>query len=288
MKNKLAIVVAVVLGLIAVYGFQQVLEKRKDAMQGQMKLIRVAAAGVRISAGKQITSEMLYYDTDKTLGKVVPETAVTGDSIMADDTRVLNQTINRSLERGEPLMWSYFTKPVEKLEQRLDSFERALTLRVDAISGVAGNLVPGSRVDIIGTFPLAIQASAARAPGAVAAAPSPAQAAVAATHTVLLLDNVKILAVDNRTRDEEYVVAAGARVKNYSTITVAVTPQEANLLVYAQQAGTLTMSLRSPIAEAESRVADEITDKNLLDLAADARKAREERAKNDRPIEVMP
>ena len=50
---------------------------------------------------------------------------------------------------------SYFRQPVEKLDKQLHRGERAITLRVDAITGVAYNITPGSHVDIIGTFPLA-------------------------------------------------------------------------------------------------------------------------------------
>lgn len=277
MKNKLALVLAIALGLVAVYGFQRVLQKRQEAIQGQARLVRIVAAGQHIVAGTTITPQMLYVDDDGSEGKIVPENAVTTDNFLVGDTRMVGQTINRTVERGDPLMWSYFRQPVEKLEQRLGSSERALTLRVDAISGVAGNLVPGSRVDIIGTFPVSVQAGGARAPAAAAPA---ASTGTTATHTLLLLDNVKILAVDNRTRDEEYVISAGARVRTYSTITVAVSPLEANLLVYAQQAGALTMALRSPVADTKAAAAQEISDKNLLDLAAAARKEREDRAKS--------
>ncbi len=283
MKNKLALILAVVLGLIAVYGFQKVLQNRQKQYQEKFKPQRIAAAGQHIPAGTVVTPQMLYKDdVDNLPGKVVTESAITADDIMADDLRFIGQPTNRTLERRDPLRWSYFRQPVEKLEQKLNVGERAITLRVDNVTGVAGNLVPGSRVDIIGTFPISTQqGAAARAPGAAAV-----PAGATASHTVLLLDYVRILAVDSRTRDEEYVISGGARVKSYSTITVAVSPLEANLLVYAQQEGGLTMSLRSPVADPkEVAAAQEVSDKNLLDLAAAARKEREERMKSAGPLE---
>ncbi|GEM_PF-760655 len=282
MKNKLALILAVVLGLVAVYGFQKVLQNRQNDFQNKFKPQRIAAAGERITAGTPVLPKMLYKDVDNLPGKIVTESTVTADDIMADDQRFLGQVINKTVERGEPLRWSYFRQPVEKLEQKLNAGERAVTLRVDNVTGVAGNLVPGSRVDVIGTFPTSTQqGAAARAP---AAAGAPMTGATA-SHTVLLLDNVRILAVDSRTHDEEYVISNGARVKSYSTITVAVSPLEANLLVYAQQDGALTMSLRSPVADTNVPEAQDVSDKNLLDLAATARKDRDERLKKQGSLE---
>ena len=284
MKNKLALILAVVLGLIAVYGFQKVLQSRQTEYRDKFKPQRIAAAGQHIPAGATVTPQMLYVDVDNQPGKVVTESVITADDIMASDTRFVGQATNKTLERGDPLRWSYFRQPVEKLEQKLNVGERAITLRVDNVTGVAGNLVPGSRVDIIGTFPISTQQGAsARAPAAAAI-----PAGATANHTLLLLDYVRILAVDSRTRDEEYVISGGARVKSYSTITVAVSPLEANILVYAQQEGGLTMSLRSPVADPkEVAAAQEVSDKNLLDLAATARKEREERLKSQSPLDAF-
>ena len=72
-------------------------------------------------------------------------------------------------------------------------------------------------------------------------------AGAAASRTMLLFQNVTIIAVDNRTRDEDYASSAGGmRSRTYSSVTVAATPQEANVLVFAQQYGTLTLALRPP------------------------------------------
>ncbi len=201
MKNKLALVVAVVLGLIAVYGIARWHQGEKQKYEQKFRTVRVAAAGKRIPAGTVMDRTCLLSEETKD-GKVLlgiekPETAVTGENIMVgDEDRLIGLTINRTVERGDDLLVSYFRQPVEKLDTQLHLGERAITLRVDAITGVAANLTPGSHVDIIGTFPLAQQ------PGA--AAPMKA-AGAAASRTLLLFQNVTIIAVDNRTRDEDFV-----------------------------------------------------------------------------------
>jgi pilus assembly protein CpaB len=283
LKNKLALVVAVVLGLIAVYGVAKLIQGEKQKYEQKFKTVRVAAAGKRIPAGTVLDRTCLLSEESRD-GKVLlgiekPETAVTGENIMVgDEDRLIGLTINRTVERGDDLLVSYFRQPVEKLDTSLHLGERAITLRVDAITGVASNITPGSHVDIIGTFPLAQQA----------AAPMKA-AGAAASRTLLLFQDVTIVAVDNRTRDEDYgPSAAGLRSRTYGSVTVAATPLEANVLVFAQQYGTLTLALRPPADSLPPSGEIEITESNVIKNAEDAEKARQDRLKNSSPIQATP
>ena len=199
--------------------------------------------------------------------------------MVSDEDRLIGLTINRTVERGEDLLVSYFRQPVEKLDTQLHLGERAITLRVDAITGVASNIAPGSHVDIIGTFPLAPQTGAA-----------PMKAAgAAASRTMLLFQNVTIIAVDNRTRDEDYALGRRRmRSRNYSSVTVAATPLEANVLVFAQQYGTLTLALRPPVDSLPPSGQIEINESNVFKNADEAEKARQERLRNSSPIQATP
>ena len=283
MRNKLALVVAVVLGLIAVYGVARMIQGEKQKYEEKFRTVRVAAAGKRIVAGTAIDRSCLLREEMKDgrvlLGIEKPETAVTGENIMVgDEDRLIGLTINRTVERGDDLLVSYFRQPAEKLDTQLHLGERAVTLRVDAITGVASNITPGSHVDVIGTFPLA-QAGAA---GPVKAA------GAAASRTLLLFQNVTIIAVDNRLRDEDYTATAGGqRSRTYGSVTVAATPLEANVLVFAQQYGTLTLALRPP-ADSAAAGAGEVNESNVFKNADEAEKAREERLRNTAPIQATP
>ena len=287
MKNKLALVVAVVLGLIAVYGVARLIQGEKQKYELKFRTVRVAAAGKRIVAGNQMDASCLLKEESRD-GKVLlgiekPETAVTSENIMVDDeNRLIGLTINHTVERGEDLLVSYFRQPVEKLDAQLHLGERAITLKVDAISGVAENLTPGSHVDLIGTFPLAPPA------GAAGAAPVKASGA-AASHTILLLQNVTLIAVDNRTRDDDYSAGGGGtRSRTYTSVTVAATPLEANVLVFAQQYGSLTLALRPPADSLPPSAQIEINESNILTNADKADKDRQDRLKNSAPIQVTP
>jgi len=269
-KNKLALFVAVVLGLVAVYGISRYLTAKEDKFAQEHRTVRVATAATRIKAGTVIQANMLSPE-----GQEIPEAVVTSRHIPHRERNTLvGQTINQNVERGAPLLHVYFLKPVERLEHKLDIGQRALSLPVDAVSGVAGNIVPGSRVDILGTFP---------------AAPEGGGRVVAGGKTVLtqlLLPNVTVLAVDNRTRQTQYLTAGGQRRTQYSSVTVAVTPKEANILLCAGEYGKLTLALRPPADVGTGPAPTMYTGKVLLQEAAKAAREREQRLKNLSPLTV--
>jgi pilus assembly protein CpaB len=268
-SNKLALVVAVILGLVAVFGIHKYLQTQEKEYKTTYRSVAVAAARERIKAGTEIQPDML--------GAIeMPETGVSNDHILKNyEAQLIGQTINRNVERRDPLLWSYFRQPVERLQDKLGPEQRALTLRVDAVTGVAGNIVPGSHVDILGTFGV-------RKPGK--AGGGPALSASPETETVMVLNDVRILAVDTRTREVDYVTQAGTRRRSsYSTVTVAVTPEEASVLVFAQDYGTLTLVLRSPADTDVGPPPADVNDINLKDRMRAVLADRQERLRN-RPL----
>ena len=273
MKNKLALTIAVVLGLVAVYGVYQYIKTTKDKFTKKYQTQRVVAAREYVPAGTVIGPKHIL-----ARGREIPESAVTAEHVLQRDAvTIYGQTINRAVERGGDLLISFFRRPVERLHNKLEPGERAVTIRVDAITGIAGNLVPGSHVDIIGTFPVSAGTQPGRRPAA----------AGATSETRLLLPNVTVLAVDNRLRETQYHASRAARAGAYSTVTLAVVPEEANILIYAQEYGVLTLALRAP-ADSEIRpLPSHITDRTLLDKAEKALLAREKRLKEP-PMTVAP
>lgn len=267
MKNKLALVIAIVLGLIAVFGVRQFIKRKDEQYKDRFKPVRVATAKERIKAGTPIEMKMLE---DK--GRVVSEDSLTADHVLNREKFILSgKLINRDLERGEPLLKSYFRKPVVRLENKLEHGQRAVTLKVDAVTGVAGNVVPGSHVDILGTFPLT--EAGARATGGGASG-----------RTMLLLSNMTVLAVDSRTLEPQYAGTSGARRSTYSSVTLTVSPDEANILVHAQSIGNLTLALRTPADAAElTRPPEGVDASNLFRRAAAAERSRQERLKARSP-----
>jgi len=103
------------------------------------------------------------------------------------------------------------------MSRQVEMGKRAISIRVDDVVGVAGFVLPGDRVDIMLTR---------RFNGAPLT-------------TEIFLQDVTILGID-QTADQAADKPMVAR-----TATVEVTPEDAQKLILAQQAGSLSMALRS-------------------------------------------
>jgi pilus assembly protein CpaB len=101
---------------------------------------------------------------------------------------------------------------------------RAITIGVDATTGVAGMLRPGDHIDLMGEYDVA---------GTV--------------YTDLVAEYLNILAVDSVL--SETGKASDGTTAAYSTITLEVTPQQAMEISMATSSGTLRAVLRSPMDE---------------------------------------
>lgn len=102
----------------------------------------------------------------------------------------------------------------------IDPKNRAITLRVNDVVGVAGFLLPGNHVDVLATRMIKKRA-----------------------HTETILRNLKVLAVDQQanTNDNEPVIVRA--------VTLEVTPKQSEALVKAREEGTVQLVLRNPLAE---------------------------------------
>ncbi len=98
---------------------------------------------------------------------------------------------------------------------------RAVTVRVDDVVGVAGFLLPGNRVDVLGSRDVANQEA----------------------QTETILQNVRVLAVDQTAateKNEPVVVRA---------VTLEVSPKQAEMLVKWKEQGSIQLTLRNPLDE---------------------------------------
>ncbi len=144
---------------------------------------------------------------------LAPEQAMKESSAVSGHYTLVN------LFAGEILLDARITSrlPTSLLADRLEPGMRAMTVRVNDVSGVAGFVQPGSRVDVIAT-----RKNSSR---------------------VLLTDR-HVLAIDQTTtmENDEPVVA--------STATLAVTPEQATRLAGALGGASLYLALRNPVEPA--------------------------------------
>lgn len=160
----------------------------------------------------------------------IPRSMATVSVITSRDlekgTPVFGRKLALEIHKGDPLLFQHVqTKTGEQhLAEAVQKQGRAVSIRVSPESSVHNWVEPGDRVDVLGVF---------RDPRS--------QEMVSAT----MLQNVIVLAtgrIGGRTNrrllsDNELA---------YNTVTLQVLPEAAEMLVLAQDLGTLYLSLRSP------------------------------------------
>jgi len=268
LKTKLALFAAILLGAIAAYGVHSYLKDQARRTENKLAPTAVLAYGQRLAKGSVL---MPAHVKERTLSR---DAITPAHLLQRDKYNVYGMRLIRDVETNSPILWEDFEErntTIDQGESALRPGYRALTLAVDNISGVAGNLRPGSHIDLYGTFQAPDEA-AAPARGAASAS-----ARTRSPRTIPLLSDVTILATDNRTTVTQYVLAARKGAGAYSSITVAVTPREALMLTFAQNFGKITAALRPEGDVVPPEGVTEITESNVLNIARELESGRVKR-----------
>jgi len=219
-QSLIALGVAIFLGLVAVFlvnSFLRGAEKKVEAVD--TATVNVAVATVAMPFGTAITPEKVRFVNWPRAS--VPPGAFNsvGDLLQGTVPRV----VLRPLDVGEPILRTKISGEGGRatLSAILPPERRAVSIRISDVAGVAGFVLPGDRVDIILLH--------AVGEGQVAD---------------VMLQDVRVIAIDQDANDQANRPALG------KTATVEVQPYDAQKLALAQQAGTLTLALRSASAQA--------------------------------------
>jgi len=130
--------------------------------------------------------------------------------------------VRSGIVEGEPITKARVVKPGERgfMAAVLAPGMRAISIPVTASSGVAGFIFPGDRVDLILSQTLK-------------------QGEIKRRTSETVLQNVRVLAVDQRTNDQENEPEIS------KTATLEITPKQVEKVAVARQLGKLSLSLRS-------------------------------------------
>ena len=234
MKQRIVLIASVIIGLIAAALTGQYLkakdnevEKIKEQLAKSNVTIKVLVVNKNIPSGQILSTE------DLALMPMV-ESAVRGHIIKESEYRiVLGRRLMRALEKESPIYWSDIEggDPVNKgLAGDIKGGMRAISIDVGGTAAVSGMVNPNDHVDVIGTFTF----------------PSPQKSTEMEMVTMTIMQDVLVLATGRETAKSRLVNGASQN-GGYGAITIEVTPREAEMLVFAQQArGRLVLSLRNP------------------------------------------
>lgn len=157
----------------------------------------------------------------------VPETYVVKGT--TEPVEVTGGVVRRGIEVGEPLNTGQIVTPGDRgfMAAVLNPGMRAVSVPVNAVTAVAGFVFPGDKVDLILTMNF-VQ---------VEEGESGDKQKRFGSET--FLTGVRVLAIDQRAADQENKPSVA------KTVTVEVTPEQAEMLAVAQQFGQISMALRS-------------------------------------------
>jgi pilus assembly protein CpaB len=218
-KSLMLLAVAAGFGLVAMIGAQQLMARN----QGQTENVKVLVALSGIDPGVRLNPDLVTFkDFPK---DNVPEGAVTK----------LEEYEERALKTraypGQPILIPQLgAKGQFGTSLQIPEGMRLATLKVDPTMIHSGIMKPGDRVDVVLTYQISRRGN------------------VPDIKTRTILQFVQVFAMGNQMVGTE--VAAEDTPKEVKSVSLLVSPVQAELLKYAEKKGTLHLTLRSTLDKA--------------------------------------
>ena len=219
-SNKRLLVIAIIIGIITVIALNSYIQSLDKPALATIPYTEVVVAENTIPMHTRITGEMLQMAS-------IPSDAVHPEALLSLDEAVGG--ISRSeIVRDEQVLGSRVATDDRRasLSYRVPEGMRAVAIPVNEVVGVAGYISPGDKVDVLISYD---------------------DDEINETLTVYTtFQNMLVLATGENTRekDNEERMVVG-------TVTLAVTPGQAEVFAFANQQGSYYLTLRSPIDETE-------------------------------------
>lgn len=187
-----------------------------DAASGSA-LVMVMTAASEIKRGDIIQSFMLKPQSWP--ASAVPEGSFVDAAPLLPAEGGEPRRALRSLVAGEVILEGKISGFGEKvtIAQSLSPNARAMAIKVDAVTAVGGFITPGDYVDVLLT-----------------------RGSAETLMTDTILRNIRVVAVDQS--DDELIDKPDIA----TTVTVEITAQQGQVIALAQNAGTLSLALRTP------------------------------------------
>jgi len=260
---------SIIFGLIAVYLSITYLNNKEEELRNSIKGPKVEKIVVVVAKEDLPRGAKVGYNNMVTRPiprEFVHESAITLSIFEQYDGKIL--TVD--LPRGKALLKSFVAKTFPKdFSDTIKLKRRALTVQVDEINSVAGLIRPGNFIDLFALIPpILLEEDTSDKSTTDTTTEKKDETDV----VIPVLQNLEVLAVGKRPsvqhEEDLMLIAAGQsnKIKNFSTITVNVTPKQASLLVTAQDKGNLIALLRNRLDQSGA----DFTRVRIQDLVANA------------------
>lgn len=213
----------------------------------QMKTVNIYVASQPIPIGTTVTQQMVAIQP-------WPEHLLLDGFVKADGgAEAVVGTVARSpFQQQEPILKSKLANPNDPnfMAGSLPKGMRVITIVTNETEGLAGFVFPGDRVDVLLTHNIErtkiVKTSSAKTDprGVTSQETAVNETPVQEPVTETLINNVMVLAVDQRSSSAGAVDKEG-KLMIPRSVSLMVTPQDAQRIRLGQSMGTITLSLRS-------------------------------------------
>jgi pilus assembly protein CpaB len=218
-SGRKLLLLAVIMGLITVLALNQYLKTPAAAsMLPPVPKTDVVVASITIPQHSRITAEMLTIAS-------VPEDAIHPEALMSLD-EAIGGISRADIIKGEQVLKSRVATDTRRagLSYRVPEKLRGISIPVSEVSGVSGYISAGDKVDVLVAYD------------------DPDIKEIPIVYTVV--QNATVLAVG------EYPLPQDNEERRLvNSVTLLVTPAQAEVLAFANVNGSFHLSLRSPLDE---------------------------------------
>ena len=259
MKKNVPLLVAGIVGLLAVGLVYMYLNRMRQEVYKGMDMVHVLVAADDLQAGTRISSANVA-------GRGFPQKYVGNRAVSVNDAEIIiNALLVNNVQKGQPLFWSDI-EAARQLESGvagiIERGMRAVTIPVTEITGLAGMLQPNHRVDVLFTFDPALFDSHEQQKRQTPDVPQTMEelrqnflvqmhsqlGTPGKAHMATVFENVLVLATGKQFPEGSMMPAvAGGLEDKYSSITLMLPTEHARMLTYIMDQGKISLLLRNPL-----------------------------------------
>jgi pilus assembly protein CpaB len=230
-------IVVLVLGVVIAAGVALSLKSR---MGGEAARTQVLIAAVDLPAGSFVRSAAHLAFTDWPEDKIAESMLVSGK---VNPNEFDGSVVRTPIQKGTPILAKQLVRASEGgfMSAVLEPGKRAISIAVDATTGNAGFIFPGDKVDLILTVSINQGGQPTRA-------------------SETFMQNIRVLAIDQMMGNPENKVVLA------KTVTMEVTPKQAEEINVAKDLGKISLSLRSLAAEKSDVASTEASPQSFDDV----------------------
>ena len=223
-QGRLPLLIAAVFAALAALVAYLSVKSRSDEITAGWKPVDVIVAKRDLRAGESLGQDNLAIG--KLPRRMVTESVITWKDHKQGLINVFGQKLAMDMHKNDPLLYQHIKTLTgdQHLAEAVQQDGRAVSIRVSAETSVHNWVEPSDRVDVVGIF---------RDPR------SRELVAVTLLQNVIVLATGRIGGSTNRRLLSDTESA-------YNTVTVHVLPEAVEMLVLAQELGSLYLSLRNP------------------------------------------